>query len=318
MARGRVSAGGLCQVTGEHPGCFGARRPDEASEYAATLAEDVHGNLWVGGGTQLLRWRDGSFDPYFREQLASRRRPNGVESIAAAADGSVWVSVPSEKSLGLLHIVDGRPKRVVLDGVKKQEFTTLFVDREGSLWLATGNDGLYRFYSGQVDHFGSRDGLSSDTVGSFFEDREGNLWVTTSKGLDFFRDSRVVTFSTSEGLSSDYAASVLAADDGTVWVGNRGSLDAIHEGKVTSIPIPGYRVTALWEDHARRLWVGIDNLLTVYERGQFRKVNRPDGSPLGTTTAIGEDREQNIWAIANPERKSRSRSLGTSTERESQ
>jgi ligand-binding sensor domain-containing protein len=167
---------------------------------AGTLAEDVHGNLWVGGGTQLLRWRDGSFDPYFREQLASSRRPIGVDTVAAAADGSVWVSVPSEKSLGLLHIVDGLAKRVDLQGVKKQEFMTVFVDRAGALWLATANDGLYRFYNGRMDHLGSRDGLSSDTVGNFFEDREGNLWVTTSKGLEFFRDSRVVTFSTSEGL----------------------------------------------------------------------------------------------------------------------
>jgi signal transduction histidine kinase len=32
-------------------------------------------------------------------------------------------------------------------------------------------------------------------------------------------------------------------------------------------------------------------------------MNRPDGSPLGITTAIGEDRERNIWAVANPDRK---------------
>jgi len=108
--------GGLCQVTGEHPVCLGA---DDRMNLpnAGTLAEDVHGNLWVGGLTQLLRWRDGSFESYFREQLAHRGGTNGVESVAATADGSVWVSVPSEKSLGLLQIVEGRPKRVVLDGV---------------------------------------------------------------------------------------------------------------------------------------------------------------------------------------------------------
>ena len=301
-ARARtIEPGGLCQVTGEHPGCLGG---DDRMKLpnAGTLAEDVHGNLWVGTPTQLLRWHDGSFQSYFRDQLALLGATNGVESVAAAADGSVWVSVPAERSLGLLQIVDGRPKQVVLDGVKKPEFTTLFVDREGSLWLATADDGLYRFYRGQVDHFRGEEGLSSNTVIGFFEDREGNLWVTTSKGLDFFRESRVVTFSTSEGLSSDHAGSVLVADDGTVWISNRGGLDAIRDGKVTSIRIPGQRVTALWQDHAGRLWVGIGNRLTIYERGQFHEVNRPDGTPLGTITAIGEDREQNIWAVANPAR----------------
>jgi len=302
-ARARTAEpGGLCLVTGEHPACFGGDDQMKLPN-AGTLAEDVHGNLWVGGPNQLLRWHDGSFQPYFRDRLARLGATNGVESVAAAADGSVWVSVPKEKGLGLLQIVDGRPKQVVLDGVKKQEFTTLFVDREGSLWLATADDGLYRYYGGQVEHLRGEDGLSSNTINGFFEDREGNLWVMTSKGLDFFRESRVVTFSTSEGLSSDVAESVLASDDGTVWIGNRGNLDAIRAGKVTSIPVPGRRVTALWQDHARRLWVGIENRLTIYDQGQFHQVNRPDGSPLGIITAIGEDREQNIWAVANPDRK---------------
>jgi signal transduction histidine kinase/ligand-binding sensor domain-containing protein len=302
-AQGRSNqTGGLCRVTGEQPGCFGAddqmRLPN-----AATLAADLHGNIWVGTSNRLLRWHDGSFESYFSERLALRGQTNGVESIAAAADGSVWVSIPSEKSLSLLHILDGRPKPVILEGVKKQKFTNLFLDRGGALWLATSDVGIYRYYNGQVGHFGSEDGLSSNTVSGFFEDREGNLWVTTSKGLDFFRDNRVVTFSTSEGLSSDLAGPVLASDDGTVWIGNRGGLDVIRIGKVTSIPIPGQRVTALWQDHARRIWIGIDKSLAIYERGQFRKVNRPDGSPLGMITAIGEDREQNIWAVANPDRK---------------
>ncbi|MBL8292748.1 MAG: PAS domain-containing protein, partial [Bryobacterales bacterium] len=173
----------------------------------------------------------------------------------------------------------------------------------GSLWLGSSDNGLYRLYGGRVDHFGAADGLSSNTVISLFEDREGNLWVATSKGLDFFRDSRVITLSASEGLSSDHAGSVLATDDGTVWIGNRGYLDAFRGGQITSVRIPGKRVTALLQDHARRLWVGIDNMLTFYEQGQFHKVNRPDGSPLGTTTAMAEDREQNIWAVANPDRK---------------
>ena len=303
VARSRSSqTGGFCQVTGEHPGCLGA---DDRMKLpnAGAIAEDLHGNLWVGSTRQLLRWHEGSFDAYFREQLAPRNLPSGVEGIAAASDGSVWASVPGEKSLALVHIVDGSPKPVVLAGVKTQSFTALFIDRKGSLWLASSDNGLYRLYGGRVDHFAVEDGLSSNTVASLFEDREGNLWVATSKGLDFFRDSRVITFSASEGLSSDYAASILASDDGTVWIGNKGHLDALRDGQITSVPISGERVTALFQDHARRLWVGIDNMLTIYEQGQFHKVNRPDGSPLGITTAMAEDREQNIWAVANPVRK---------------
>ena len=223
VARSRShETGGFCQVTGEHPGCLGA---DDRLNLpnAGAIAEDLHGNLWVGGKDQLLRWHEGSFDAYFREQLAPLNLPAGFNSVAAAADGSVWAGVHGEKNLALVHIVDGSPKPIRLAGVKSQSFTTLFADREGSLWLGSSDHGLYRLNGGRVDHFGSEDGLSSNTVAGVFEDREGNLWVATSKGLDFFRDSRVITFSASEGLSSDYAASVLASDDGTVWIGNTGA-----------------------------------------------------------------------------------------------
>ena len=294
--------GGLCQIVGEKPGCIGG---DERMKLptAGALAEDAHGNLWVGGAASLLSWREGSFKRYLREELARGRNLTGVESIAAASDGSVWVSVPSVKSLGLVHIVEGRPKHAVLRGVKTQSFGSLLMDRAGSLWLGSSDDGLYRLSGGRVDHFGLADGLSSNTVSSLFEDREGNLWVATPKGLDFFRDRRVLTFSNTEGLVADQAGSILASHDGTVWVGNRGALEAIRNGVVTTIPIPGARITALLEDHAGRLWAGVDNMLTIYEHGQFRKVNRPDGSPVGITTALAEDREHNIWAVANPDQK---------------
>ena len=300
-SRSRERDGGLCQITGQHPRCIGA---DERMNLpsAVALAEDVHGNLWVGGAC-LLRWREGSYQEYFRNELARRTNLGPVESIAAASDGSVWVSVPAEKKLGLIHIIDGHPKRVALAGIKTRGFGALLVDRAGSLWLGSSDSGLYRLNGGRVDHFGGEDGLSSNGVSSLFEDREGNFWVATSQGLDCFRDKRILTFSSREGLLADLAESVLASHDGTVWVGNRGGLNAIRDGNVTSISVPGARVTALLEDHANRLWVGIDDKLTIYEQGRFHEVNRPDGSPVGVTTALAEDREHNIWAVANPDRK---------------
>src|SRR5215475_9093811 len=64
-ARSRVSNsnGGLCQVVGERPGCVGG---DDRMKlpYAGVVAEDVHGNLWIGSADQLMKWKEGSFEPY--------------------------------------------------------------------------------------------------------------------------------------------------------------------------------------------------------------------------------------------------------------
>ena len=103
------------------------------------------------------------------------------------------------------------------------------MDRQGSLWVGTFNQGLYRIHGTDVDHFGSANGLSSDAVNHLFEDQEGNLWVATSKGLDTLRHLPVSTFSTSEGVSEDEVESVLAARDGTVWIGSN-HLQALEPG----------------------------------------------------------------------------------------
>ena len=105
--------------------------------------------------------------------------------------------------------------------------SALLVDANGSLWIGTSDQGLYRVAGGRADHFRSADGLSSDTVSALYQDREGSLWVVTSKGIDRLRDYRVMTFSAREGLTGDNVSSVLATADGTVWVGNLGALNAL-------------------------------------------------------------------------------------------
>ncbi len=295
VARSRVPNlnTGLCQVLGDHPECIGG---DDRMRvpYAEALSGDPQGNLWIGGAGQLVRWRDGSYKTYLSKELEPSRGLGGISSIAVARDGSVWVALAAE-GLGLFRIAHEVTEKIALPGITNAHAVSLFIDREGSVWIGTSDAGVYRLFAGRLDHFRSENGLSSDQVNDFFEDREGNLWVATSRGLDRFVDNRVVTFSASEGLSSDRVESVLATEDGTVWVGNRGSLDVLRGNDLSSIRVPGKRVTSLWQDHAKRLWVGVDNILTIYDRGRFRKINRLDGSPLGSAAAITEDRDQNIW-----------------------
>jgi hypothetical protein len=59
--------------------------------------------------------------------------------------------------------------------------------------------------------------------------------------------------------------------------------------------LPGHQVTSLLEDHAGRVWVGVDNTMSIYKNGQFRKIDRPDGSPIGVVVGITEDVDNNVW-----------------------
>ena len=299
-----AAEGALCQISGAKLQCY--RVPDESSSGGCcnALVEDPSGDLWMGSSTGLWRWHDGSLSMYPNKYLEPDTGFDGVESAVPASDGSLWVGIDhGGRGAGLERFVQGswKPFRQPgLDGSTLQ-IVSLFMDRDGALWVGTMDRGIYRIRGTRTDHFSSADGLSSNTIYQFYQDREGNIWVVTSQGIDCFRDIPVISFSIEEGLSADNVVSALVAHDGTVWVGNPGGLDAIRGGTVFSIRtgqgLPGNQVTSLFEDGDRRLWVGVDDKLWVYQDGRFIEIRRANGSHVGTVAGITEDSEGNIWAV---------------------
>jgi signal transduction histidine kinase/ligand-binding sensor domain-containing protein len=298
--------GSLCRVTGRELQCYG-KADGIPVGYAVALSEDGIGNLWIGSYV-LCRWRAGSSTIYFQNKSKDRNVDPGVMDIAAGPDGSVWVALERVgPNLGIRHYIDGKWGGYVAAGFDSASIKAqhLFLDRSGSLWIGTQNQGLYRIHDGTVDHYRSSDGLSGDSVSGFYQDQEGNLWVATNGGIDRFRDTAVVSISLHEGLPSADIRSVLASRDGTVWVGGEGALSILRDGKMSAITrrngLPGDDITALFEDHIGRLWLGIDDKLIVYDRGRFIEIKNKDGTALAAgawINAVTEDVDQNILALA--------------------
>ena len=220
MTRSQVrdAQGSLCEVVDSTQRCHGAA-DGIAFTYAQPLLSDAHGNLWIGSSVGLCRWKSGDAKTYIVKALMRVKGLAGVSAIALADDGSTLVGMRQQgKGLGLQELRDGIWRDYILPGLNGPEMhvSTMLRDHEGDLWIGTANNGLYRVHAGRADHFGSVDGLSSDAVQGLYEDHEGDLWVATSRGIDRFRDTRVVSYSIREGLTSEDVDSVLASRDGTV------------------------------------------------------------------------------------------------------
>ena len=293
-------AGDLCQILGAGMQCHGKDEGIPADAYAP-LVEDGQGNFWLGGSTNLVRWRPDSHSVYKPTALKSAAGAGGIFDLASDPDGSLWVGIfRAGPGLGLQKLTQGLWK-----SFRTPEFDgstvavgALLLDRHKALWVGTEDRGIYRIYGGHVEHFASANGLSGDYVVNCFEDREGNLWVATSSGIDSFRNLGVVNFSTREGLRANEVNSVFVFRNGAVWISGTDSLDVRANNGVSSIigkSLPGDLVTSIFEDHAGRLWVGIDNTLTIYEDGNLRQINQRNGKPLGMILGITEDVDGNIW-----------------------
>ncbi|MFL6600478.1 MAG: two-component regulator propeller domain-containing protein [Steroidobacteraceae bacterium] len=299
--------GPLCEVAGAKSVCHGVQDGISIRQ-AHQLTRDAQGNLWTFSASELLRWKPGSVRTYVAAELGGKGEAEDsfevFQTLAAAPDGSMWVGAtqPSH-GLGLLRVVNDSLESVVtpeLDG-RKLSVSALLLDQRNALWIGTPGEGLLRLHDGKVSRYGTREGLSSDTIQGLFEDREGTLWVLTAQGIDAFRDLRVSSVTSREGLSADVANAVLATRDGAVWINSWHSLDVLHDGKVTSLSahkgLPGEEVTALFEDRTGTLWLGIDNDLMAFEGGTFKTVKRPDGRSIGYIQQLTQDTAGDIWLI---------------------
>ena len=313
-SRLRDEVGPLCKADETTLHCYG-QADGIGDPTAEALAADAEGNLWIGGPTAITRWKPGSYSTIAPDALKAAVGLAGVESIAAAPDGSVLVGISRNgPGLGLERLAQGQLKPFLAPAFDGSGIRVSFLktDREHTLWIGTMANGIYHIGKDRAEHFGSAQGLSSDSTAQIYQDHEGNIWVATSKGIDEFHDLNVATYSTAEGISTDVVESVVAARDGTVYAGNN-VLDLIRDDHVSSIGpaqgLPGQEVTSLLEDHAGRLWVGVDNRLAIYENHKFFVINKRDGSPLGAVVSMTEDTEGNLWAetLGNPRRLARIR-----------
>jgi ligand-binding sensor domain-containing protein len=93
------------------------------------LAEDAHGNLWIGTwGGGLFEFSQNRFTQYASAQgLAD----NVVRAIAASKDGSIWVATDD----GLSHLQNGKFHNFTkVEGLSSNRVNNVFQDRQGEIW----------------------------------------------------------------------------------------------------------------------------------------------------------------------------------------
>ena len=243
----------ICEAGGEKLLCYDLKRAP-SDESCNALAKDRNGELQIGCAS-LIQWKPWSSVTDEIKIPAARPNTYAVGSIASSPDGSSWVAVASPGPTGgLQHFRDGRltPFHSAAWDGSSVGAQSLLLDSHGVLWVGTIDHGVYRVWNGQVDHFGSENGLSGGTVNALFEDHEGDIWVATQGGVDCFRDMAITVYSSQEGLRATELDTVFASRDGTVWAGGTSSLDQLRQGRVissiTGKSLPGRNVTSLLED----------------------------------------------------------------------
>ncbi len=204
------------------------------------------------------------------------------------------------------------------DGLSSNKVNAILKDRYGYMWFAT-EDGLNKFDGTTFTVYRHSETdtttLPSNDVLSFHEDNAGNLWVATNVGSISLYDRKKDSFKSFasypgfdgrpwviRSICSDYL--------GNLWLASLNGLVRFNpkSTKVTRYPLawsgtftPPTTVWRVFEDSRRRLWVGTDLGLFLYDRrkNSFIRFKHLDSDPnslsCDSVRSIAEDRGGSIW-----------------------
>ena len=289
----------VCSIGHRNTQCSG----DDGAlgEAVWAIHEDRSGTLWVCADSGVWRWRPGPIARVSQKlrNISSLTESKDGRTLMATYGGDVTQLSGDTQNPNPIPYPIVATMRTNAD--RKLDANKLLWDRNGGLWVGSVEHGLIHASHSRSDTFTKADGLSGDIVLCLFEDREGNVWVSTTGGLDRFREFPVSTVSSKQGLPSDAVASVLADRDGSVWIGTHDGLTRWKNGKTETFRkangMPGDIVESLFQDLGGRVWVYAGHDLAYFRAGRFVALHH--AVPSEDVYSITGDNQGNLWLAGN-------------------
>ncbi len=259
------------------------------------LAESPDGALWAG--TQAGAYRRVAGQTHFTK-MTPAALDDAIGAILPESSERAWLGSTNHS---LLRVMNGTVDQLGNErNLPNRRITSLFRDRDGSLWAGT-SAGLLRLRDTQISTLGSEQDLSDDYVRSLVETTDGTLWVGTSNGLNALRSGGIAHFDNRNGLPANSILGMAPARDGGVWIGTYAS-GAAHfsNGRADRVidhahGLPGNQVRALVEEPDGTLWIGTGLGLARIREGRMRIFTVADGLPRDYILSLHRDRDGRLW-----------------------
>jgi signal transduction histidine kinase/ligand-binding sensor domain-containing protein len=302
------------------------------------MAQTSAGDLWVASGGKVARLEGGRLLPPTKHD-STNALVNFVQGICPSQDGGLWIagdgrvrkwnghdwtedrgSNPTNSTLPAmmetrsgcvaLGTVDSGlyllfPNGVVrhfsqADGFPHDWIRCLSEDREGTLWVGAGSDGLVALHPGKVETLNPPDRFQGRVALSTTAARNGAIWVgTEGAGLYRYQDGQWNRFGLGSGLASQFVWSVSEDLQGRIWAGTWGGGMFMQEGDHFIVP-PGLEnvnapMLALLHAPDGVTWIGTENGLLRYDNGSIAWFGQTNRFSVADVRAIARETNGTIW-----------------------
>ncbi|MDP1676056.1 MAG: two-component regulator propeller domain-containing protein [Bacteroidota bacterium] len=206
-----------------------------------SIYEDQDGILWIGttgGGLNKFHPKANRMEHYFHnEHDTTSLRNNWVQQVLETTQEELLVA-----SEGGLQIFDRKRETFkiylpdIINGItlpKTFSPNALFEDRDGTLWIGTWLDGLFRYnpktkiLNQYMPDGNDPSSISSSKITAITEDSHGYIWLGTHSG-GFNKFDKVTgkfhRYSMFNGLPNDVVFGILEDDHGFLWISTMNGL----------------------------------------------------------------------------------------------
>lgn len=204
------------------------------------------------------------------------------------------------------------------NGIENIDIQHILQDRKGFLWLCTSG-GLYRYDGHNFQVYQANNTNSSPSnnlIYSAYEDKQGYIWFGTRDGINVFDpdyEQFVQVDIPIDNIRNKSVRHIYEDHTGKIWAAISGIGLLQFEGKARKF-LRAFQFTSqpdgistnypkfIFEDSQKRLWVGTDNGLHLYDRAKdrwqvfYHSPQAPDQGPANNyIKCLLEDRQGRLW-----------------------
>lgn len=185
--------------------------------------------------------------------------------------------------------------------------TEVYVDRRGTLWMGTLEEGLCRHDQAGFRCVQEDAGYTAGALRAVAEDAQGGLWLGGQQGLSYWDGKDFVRPVGVDDLPTS-VWSLLIDTQGRLWVGTEQGLyrregERFQRVEVPQVEMPHARprfstqlMFALLEDRHGQIWMGTDGVGALkFDGTRYTRYTQADGLASNDITAMVEDGEGAVW-----------------------
>jgi signal transduction histidine kinase/ligand-binding sensor domain-containing protein len=222
------------------------------------------GSLWAFGNDGMLR-----IGPHGNYEVMTQR---GAISMCADEGGvlwfgSLWGPGNFKDSVVLSRIQQGRfvnvisSKQPLPGGVILKVLQGITRDREGGIWLADAEQGLFRLADGVLTKIANQE-EKVYPWSVLYTDRSDRIWMGRYSHVSVYEHGKSQNFRTGEGVPPGPILAIYHDRAGNIWAGGEGGLSKFENSRFLPLSksngLPAQSVYGMAEDDEGYWWVATD------------------------------------------------------------